>query len=254
MKIAFCGKGGVGKSTIAALLCGALLEAGYEVLAIDADPSPHLGRLLGFKDQSRLKPLADMRELLAERAEKVGPYYTLNPRIEDLPERFMLQKNGLRLMVLGAIREAGGGCACPEQTVLRRLLSFLILQAREAVVVDMEAGVEHFGRATVVPMDFILVVTQPYRGSLETTRQILKLAEELRMERTLVVANNVRDPEDLAFIEESLGISPVVSFPHDPEMLREVERGGRSLLEFRGPSQEAAQKLLQKLQVLSHGT
>jgi len=251
MKIAFCGKGGVGKSTIAALLCGALLEAGYGVLAIDADPSPHLGRLLGFSETDRLVPLAEMRDLLAERAEKQGPYYSLNPRVEDLPERFMLRRDGLRLMVLGAIREAGRGCACPEQTVLRRLLSFLILQAREAVVVDMEAGVEHFGRSTVVPMDFILVVTQPYRGSLETAKQILRLSRELNLERVLVVGNGVKDSEDEAFIRETLGIELLVSFPEDREILL-AERKGQSLLEVSGPSREKARELVKKLS--SYGT
>ncbi len=246
MKIALCGKGGVGKSTIAALLCGALLDAGYEVLAIDADPSPHLGRLLGFSETERLTPLSEMRELLAERAQKQGPYYTLNPRIEDLPERFMLTRDGLRLMVLGAIREAGGGCACPEQTVLRRLLSFLILQAREAVVVDMEAGVEHFGRSTVVPMDFILVVTQPYRGSLETTRQILRLARDLHLEKVVVVGNAVRGPEDERYLASFLGVEPVLSFPEDPEILR-AEREGRSLLGLKSPSMERARELVEYL-------
>ncbi|QJA06134.1 P-loop NTPase [Thermosulfurimonas marina] len=250
MKIAFCGKGGVGKSTVAALLCRALREEGLSVLAIDADPSPHLGRLLGFSEEEKLTPLSEMRELLAERAEKAGPYYTLNPRIEDLPERFMLTRDGLKLMVLGAIREAGGGCACPEQTVLRRLLSHLILQAREAVVVDMEAGVEHFGRGTVVPMDFILVVTQPYRGSLETAKQILRLARELELKNVLVVGNAVRTTEDEAFIEKTLGQSPVLSFPEDPQVAA-AEREGRSLLEVEGPAVEAARRLARIL--LSHG-
>ncbi|RUM89774.1 MAG: carbon monoxide dehydrogenase [Thermodesulfatator sp.] len=250
MKIAFCGKGGVGKSTIAALLCRALRERGLSVLAIDADPSPHLGRLLGFREEEKLVPLAEMRELLAERAQKSGPYYTLNPRIEDLPEKFMLVRDGLRLMVLGAIREAGGGCACPEQTVLRRLLSHLVLQAQEAVVVDMEAGVEHFGRATVVPMDFILVVVQPYRGSLETAKQILRLATELKLSNVLIVGNTMRTPEDEALVREGLGTTPVISFPEDPEVAA-AERAGRSLLEIEGPAMEAARRLTQFL--LSQG-
>ncbi len=250
MKVAFCGKGGVGKSTVAALLCGALWRKGYKVLAIDADPSPHLGRLLGFADEARLKPLAEMRDLLAQRAEKAGPYYTLNPRIEDLPEKFTLTKDGLKLMVLGAIREAGGGCACPEQTVLRRLLSYLLLQSQEAVVVDMEAGVEHFGRGTVVPMDAILVVTQPYRGSLETAKQILKLARELNMERVLVIGNALRSPEDADFVAQTLGVKPVVSFPEDPEILK-AEREGRSLLEISSPSQEIAGRLVEVLEKLA---
>ncbi len=254
MKVAVCGKGGVGKSTIAALLCNALINRGYQVLAIDADPSPHLARLLGFKEADQVVPIAEMKELLTARAEKDGPFYSLNPKVDDLPEKFMLRKDGLKLMVLGAVREAGGGCACPEQTVLRRLLSLLLLQSKEAVVVDMEAGVEHFGRATISAIDAVLIVVQPYRGSIETTKQIEKMARDLKVKNTFFVGNNVVSPEDEKFLEEQLQKPLLVAFPRDEELAR-LERQGLPLSETRGPAYHTAELLAEKLEkALSHGT
>jgi len=231
MKIAFCGKGGVGKSTLATLLALTFLDEGYKVLAIDSDPSPHLARLFGIKDE--VKPIAEMADLLAERAEKQGPYYTLNPKIDDLPEKFALTKDGLRLMVLGAIRVAGGGCACPEQTVLRRLLHYLILTAREVVIVDMEAGVEHFGRATVTPMDVILVVVEPSAGSRETARQILRLASDLNLLKVYLLGNNVKNKAQEEVLQKEFGDKLLAIFPYDEE-IDEIELKGGSLWDYRG--------------------
>ncbi len=246
MKIAICGKGGVGKSTIAVLLCEALLDKGFQVLAIDADPSPHLARLLGFAEAEKIVPIAEMKELLATRAEKDGPFYSLNPKVDDLPEKFMLKRDGLKLMVLGAVREAGGGCACPEQTVLRRLLSLLLLQSQEAVVVDMEAGVEHFGRATVSAIDAVLVVVQPYRGSIETAKQIARMAQDLKIPRIYFVGNLLATAEDESFLKEELGVSPLVSFPRDEEILQ-LERKGIPLKEAQGLAKTTAFKLAEEL-------
>ncbi len=254
MKIAICGKGGVGKSTVAALLSEALLDQGFEVLAIDADPSPHLARLLGFKEAEKIVPIAEMRDLLAARAEKDGPFYSLNPKVDDLPEKFMLKRDGLKLMVLGAVKEAGGGCACPEQTVLRRLLSLLLLQSREAVVVDMEAGVEHFGRATVSAIDAVLIVVQPYRGSIETAKQIEKMAQDLGIKHVLFVGNLVSSEEEEKFLARELGEPLFVSFPRDEELLR-LEREGKPLKMAQGPARRKAKELAERLvELLQHGT
>ncbi|MCS7149487.1 MAG: AAA family ATPase [Caldimicrobium sp.] len=249
MKIALCGKGGVGKSSLASLLILSFLHAGYKVLAIDADPSPHLARLLEIPQE--VTPLAEMMDLLAERAQKSGPYYTLNPKIDDLPEKFAITKDGLRLMVLGAIRTAGGGCACPEQTVLKRLLTYLLLTSKEVVLVDMEAGVEHFGRASVTPMDVLLVITQPLKGSIETTRQILKLAKELGLERVYVIGNKVRTKEQEELLQGEFGDRYLLSFPPDEELERR-EFEGRGLWTYRGVLFSKAQELREKLTELLH--
>jgi CO dehydrogenase maturation factor len=231
MKIAFCGKGGVGKSILATILSLVFLDEGYKVLAIDADPSPHLARLFGIEGE--IIPIAEMKNLLAERAEKYGPYYTLNPKIDDLPEKFAITKDALRLMVLGAIRVAGGGCACPEQTVLRRLLSYLILTAKEIVIVDMEAGVEHFGRATVTPMDVILVVVQPSVGSIQTAKRIHRLAKELKLERVYFLGNNIKSKAQEQVLYKEIGPLLLTSFPFD-EKIEEIELTGGSLWDYRG--------------------
>ncbi len=252
MKIAICGKGGVGKSTLAVLLSEALLKRGYEVLAIDADPSPHLARLMGFAEAYKVVPIAEMKDLLAERSQKDGPFYILNPKVDDLPEKFMLRQGALRLMVLGAIREAGSGCACPEQTVLRSLLSILLLKAKEAVVVDMEAGVEHFGRSTVCGVDFLLIVVQPYRGSIETARKIRELARQLRLKNVFIIGNALYGKEDKKFIENELGEGLFSIFLFDKALI-EAEREGRPLMSVSPEALNIAYKLIQKLERLKEG-
>ncbi len=243
MRIAICGKGGVGKSSLAVILSLAFLGDNYKVLAIDADSSPHLARL--FEIEKAITPLAEMMDLLAERAEKAGPFYSLNPKIEDLPEKMAVYKDGLRLMILGAIRSAGAGCACPEQTVLRRLLTYLLLTSKEVVIVDMEAGVEHFGRGTVTPIDVILIVTQPFKGSLETSKQILKLSQELNLKNFFIIGNRIKEPSQEEKLKEEFGDCYLLSFPLDEELeKRELE--GRGLWDYRGPLLERA-KILKSL-------
>jgi len=246
MKIAVCGKGGVGKSTISALVIQALLDRGRKVLAIDADPSPHLARLLGL-DQKEITPIAAMKDLLQERSERNGPFYNMNPRVGDLPEKFMKTHGNLKLMVLGAIPQGGAGCACAENAVLRNLLNSLLLSKGEDIVLDMEAGVEHLGRGTIASVDHILVVVQPYRGSMETAERIETLAKDLKIRSLHVVANNILDESDVDFIKDRCGVDPIARFRFSAST-RSAERDGQAIVSADSRLLESADNLIEKLE------
>jgi len=247
MKLAIGGKGGVGKTTICAHIIKELSERGRQVLAVDADPSPHLGRLLGFSGLDKITPIAEMKDLLQERSEKNGPFYKINPKVDDLPERFMLQEHGIKLMVLGSIQQAGVGCACADNAVLRSLLNLLLLSPNEDIVLDMEAGVEYLGRGTIVGVDYFLVVVQPYRGSIETALKILRLSKELKLSNVFFIANQITNEEDIDFITNALGTKPIASYP-DVREIKVFERNSEPIWkasdDFRSITRSLVDKLL----------
>ena len=225
MKIAISGKGGVGKTTIMALLA-TQLSGSKEVLVIDADPSPHMAQTLGFPNIETITPIADMKKMIAERSGKTegSPFYNINPKIHDLPERFMLGSDNLKLMVLGAIQTGDKGCACAENTVLKRLLTKLLLDPYQIILLDMEAGVEHLGRGTIASVDHLLVVVNPSNSSIRTAVKIKKLSEDVGIENVSFIGNLVNDQGDVDFLLENLPESPITNMPNAPE-IRQAERG-----------------------------
>lgn len=248
MKIAISGKGGVGKTTIMALIARELQKQGKQVLIIDADPSPHMAETLGIRNAERITPIADMTRLLAERTEKTpgSPFYQLNPQVDDLIKDFMIEQDGMKLMVLGAIQKAEGGCACPESHVLRKLLKKMLLTADEFVLLDMEAGVEHLGRGTVAGADRLLIVVIPSKSSIRTAMRIKKLAEEVQIPGISFIGNLVQGPEDEKFLTDGLGEPPIAHFP-DSHAIRQAERHEVPVIQVDDPLNDAPAKLVAAL-------
>jgi CO dehydrogenase maturation factor len=196
-KIAIGGKGGVGKTTVCAIWAQLFAESGLDVLAIDADPDANLASAFGIPSEQSPEPLISMKELIAERtgAEKgaVGAYFRLNPKVSDLPEEYWLEASGLKLLVLGAITQAGAGCACPEGAFLKALLTHTMLQRQEVVLVDLAAGVEFMGRASVQGIDALVLVVEPGGRSIETANNMVKMAKKLGIGCVGAIANKITE-------------------------------------------------------------
>jgi len=220
MKIAISGKGGVGKTLLASLLAHTFASSGYSVLAIDADPDANLAATLGFTHPEAIVPISEMKDIIAERTEtqpgRSGAYFRLNPRVDDLPEKYWQKLDGIRLMVMGRIKKGGSGCYCPENALLKALMNHLLLARNEVIIMDMEAGIEHLGRATAGAVDKLIVVVEPGRRSLETARSIKELAKDIGLKNIAVVGNKIRTQSDRDFITASLPDFAFLGFmPYD---------------------------------------
>lgn len=266
MKIAISGKGGVGKTTLAATMAWLLAQDKKKVLAIDADPSPSLALTLGIKvpdtSADALVPLSEMRELIKERtgvtSEGYGVFFKLNPHVADLPEKFWIERDGVKLLVLGAVQKGGGGCACPENVFLKNLLSHIILQREEVAVVDMEAGVEHLGRATVKGVNALIIVVEPSLPSLETAHKIKKLASDIGMKKVFAVGNKLMGQEQREFLEKGLKDIPLLGcLSYNPKILEAALKGRAS---FEGnetlvkETRDILRNLQEALAVVSQGS
>lgn len=237
-KIAVAGKGGVGKTTLSALLAYVLAAAGESVYAIDADPNPTLGQALGFPPESlaRLVPIVEMKDLIQERTGarpgESGAYFRLNPRVEDIPSRFSVSHRGISLLEMGEVRGAGAGCVCPENSLVRALVTHLLLRERQSVLLDMVAGLEHLGRGTASAVDVMYIVVEPGQRSLTVAADIAAMARDLGIPRLWAVANKIRSPEDLDFVRKGLeGCELAGWLPRDDRVV-EADKTGAAVFDL----------------------
>lgn len=259
MKIAIAGKGGTGKTTIAATLARLFGRAGFNVLAIDADPAMNLAAALGVPPTvaKKIVPISDNPDLIEERTgarpgETSGAVFDLTPRVEDLASKFGVSaSDNTTLLVLGTVKSAGSGCMCPANALLRALLRDLFLRKDEAVVMDMEAGLEHLGRGVIRGVDVVLVILEPRPSSVEVYRNITTLAGQLGVRTVMPVGNKVNDKAEEDFLKREVAASGdelVASIPYDESIVK-AEMSRTAVLEFApsAPSVAVIDKLKQML-------
>ena len=229
-KLAVCGKGGSGKSTVVALLAGGLRDRGYRVLVVDSDESnPGLYRMLGL--EKRPEPLLELvggkkKVFQAFSEDSDSPTSVLTQeeiRTKDLPSRYIVGDERVRLVCVGKILQSLEGCACPMGALSREFLKRLSLEGDEVALIDMEAGIEHFGRGVETSVDSVLAVTEPSFDSLELTEKIGALATEVGIKSTWAILNKVMSEEMASRLREELegrGIPVIGSIGYDQEVLR----------------------------------
>ena len=254
MKIAIAGKGGVGKTTLSGVMARYLAEEGRKVLTIDADPDANLASALGFPPEllKGVTPLAEMTPLVEERtgAQKgtFGGVFKLNPKVDDLPDTYSVTHEGVKLLVLGNIPQADGGCFCPENVLLKGSLHHILIGKDEVVIIDMEAGLEHLTRGSTKHVDAFIIVVEPGQRSIATAHQIFRLAQDLGVQKVYAVGNKVASPEDRRLIEEGLSEIPFLGHLSFNQKVIEADKKGMSPYDLNGAIKKEVQAIVERLQ------
>lgn len=251
MKIAITGKGGVGKSTISGLIARDLRDRGRKVLAIDADPDMNLATILGFPSTKDIVPIIEYKELIAERTEtevgKPAPFFKMNPRVDDIPDTYCVEHNGIKLMTMGTTRLGGGGCACPENAFLKSLLSHLVVSRDESVILDMEAGIEHLGRGTAIGVEVMCVVVEPSLTSMETAGRIKKLSADIGIKRLVIIGNKVENEKNRKFIQEHAQDIEIAGYIGYSDEIRRINTGEIDAFSLEGGALEEVKGIIDRL-------
>ena len=247
----------MGKTTITGLLARilAVKNEGGRVIAIDADPVTNLAAALGIPEDKPITPVSQLSDLIAERTGAkpgtMGGFFTLNPKVDDIPDRFSLERDGVKLLVMGTVQQGGSGCICPESTILKALMMHLVLVRDEIVLMDMEAGVEHLGRATTASVDALLLVVNPGARSRNAAHRIKKLGEDVGIKRFLVLGNRVRNKEDEALIQDDLKDFEIMGFIPELTEVADADREGVRPFENIEDAPDALNQLADRLIALA---
>jgi CO dehydrogenase maturation factor len=225
------GKGGVGKTTLTAILAHLFAQQGFRVLAVDGDPQQNLAVTMGIPTESAAKivPVSQSIEYLQEKTGagpgiSPGGLLTLNPDVSDVIDRFSIPvAKNLRLLVMGGVSQAGGGCLCPEYTLLAAIFRHMRLLPDEVILLDTPAGMEHFGRAVADGFSCALVVADPSYNALSVAKECSVLARQLGIDDNILVVNRVGSPAEADKIHRTMegasGFFRTIELPFDPEFV-----------------------------------
>jgi len=254
MKIAISGKGGVGKTTLAALLAMAYVESGYRVIVADADPDGNMASALGIPPElaEGITPVVEMGDLIYERTGAqpgtIGSFFRLNPKVDDIPDQFSVEWEGIKLLVMGTIKGPLAGCVCPESAMLKALFTHLILGRDEVLILDMDAGVEHLGRGTAQGVDAFIIVVEPGQRSFQTARTVRRYASSLGVSHCFIVASKANGESAHQFIKEHLPDYEILGFmDFDSDLLR-ADAQGANVYHSAPTSAAKARQIKEKLE------
>lgn len=231
LKIFITGKGGVGKTTISAVLASLFAQKGYKVLAVDEDSQINLPFSLGIKDAENIIPLAQNFDYIEEKTgtrpgQGWGSMFCLNPDVSDVVEKFAIKApNNVHVLVMGSVKKASNGCLCPEHTILSAVINQISLRENEVIIMDTQAGLEHFGRAIAKGFKYCIVVSEPSFNSIHVAKQAIKLAKDLKIPKIYLLINKVRNNEETEktyklISEMKNSIEKNFFLPHDEQLIQ----------------------------------
>lgn len=245
MKLAVAGKGGVGKTTFSGTLAKIFSKKGYQVLAIDADPSTNLHTSLGLENPT---PIYKLKDMIEDRAVMAPGIFNLNPTVNDVPELYASRGENIALLVMGTVEAGGEGCICPESSFLKALIRHAVLKREELLILDTEAGVEHLGRNVAEGFDMLLIIAEPSVKAVETANRIHELSMDIGVRRVYGIGNKTMQREDEEFITEKL-VFPTLGFiPYDKTVLL-ADREGHPLINYPdSPANKALEEISRKIE------
>lgn len=244
MRIAVSGKGGAGKTTLTAALAGCYTASGLRVLVVDADPDGNLASALGFPQGliNKIVPIAEMKKMIEERTGKgqdISGFFRLNPNVSDLLDKFGVMFDNIRFLSMGTIKKGAEGCMCPANILLKNLMQHLLLDKdRDVLIMDMDAGIEHMGRATASCVDAFIVVVEPGLRSVQTAKSVERLARDIGVKNIFVVCNKIHYPHEYEVLTNSLqGLKILGSISYN-NCLIEADLMGKGILNNQGLIEE----------------
>ena len=254
MKIAVAGKGGVGKTLIAGGLAKGFADRGLKTIAIDADSSPNLGLTLGLTPEETRKiiPISDNKALVESKTSTgYSGVYNLNFTVDDIVKQYSVPTPlGVNLIVMGTVHTMGAGCMCAPTAVIRALLRYLVVESNEAVVMDLEAGVEHIGRGTAKEVDALIIVADSNLKSLEIAKHIKDMAQAAGMQQLFLVGNRVMNDAQKEAIQgfaDKNGLALLSLIPFDTKITESDMMGQTPFKNKEYPSVKAIDEICEQL-------